>query len=388
MFFNVERFNLGKRAQLFGRFGPFYISLWILYLSLLPLFFSCQPENPDPTTPAGDIYFPPVGSSVWETVAPEELGWNTAPVSNLGNMLEENGTRAFLILKHGKIVFENYFGSRLGTNQPFVRESVWYWASAGKTLTASTIGLAQHEGFLTIDQKTSDLLGRGWTSLPKEKEDLITIRHQLTMTTGLDEGVSNSDDYSASSLVYKADAGTRWSYHNAPYTILDEVITSATGVGFPDYFHDKIGRKIGMAGSWQRIGFNNVYFSDARSMARFGLLILAKGNWKGEAVLPDPTFLSEMILPSQNINPSYGYLWWLNGQSGFMLPGVQTKMMGELFPNAPSDLVCGLGRDGQYICVIPSENMVVIRMGENPDSRLVPVAFLRDIWDEINKIIR
>ncbi len=382
--FNVEKVYLEYLAQLAVRIAPFRI---LIYLGLLPLFFSCQSENPDPTTPTGAIYFPPHGSSVWETVSPEELGWEVGTVSELENLLEENGTRAFLILKDGKIAFEYYFGRRLAVNQPFVKESTWYWASAGKTLTAATVGVAQHEGFLTSDQKTSELLGIGWTSLPKEKEDLITVRHQLTMTTGLDDEVSDSEDYSPSSLVYKADAGTRWAYHNAPYTILDEVIESATGVNFSDYFHDKIGQKIGMTGSWQRIGFNNVYFSDARSMARFGMLVLGNGKWNGETVLSDPAFFSDMTLPSQTLNPSYGYLWWLNGQSGFMLPGLQTTIPGELFPNAPDDMVCGLGRDGQYVCVIPSENLVLVRMGENPDTRLVPYTFLQDIWEELNKII-
>lgn len=360
--------------------------LWLVHLGCLLVFSSCQDENPD--SPSGTIYFPPHGSSEWETVTLQDLSWNVESVSQLESLLEKNGTRAFIVLKNGKLAFEFYFGRRLAINQPFVRESTWYWASAGKTLTAATVGIAQHEGFLTIDQKTSDLLGVGWANLPRDKEDLISIRHQLTMTTGLDEGVSNSDDYSAFSLQYKADAGTRWAYHNAPYTILDKVITSATGVDFSDYFFNKIGQKIGMTGSWQRIGFNNVYFSDARSMARFGLLVLAKGKWREETILKDPTFFADMVHPSQDINPSYGYLWWLNGQSSYMLPGLQTKISGEIFPNSPEDLVCGLGRDGQYICVVPSENIVVIRMGENPDSRLVPHTFLGDIWDELNKITR
>jgi len=93
-----------------------------------------------------------------------------------------------------------------------------------------------------------------------------------------------------------------------------------------------------------------------------------------------------MIHPSQGMNQSYGYLWWLNGQSSFMLPGTQQIMSGSLFPNAPADMVCGLGRDGQYLCLIPSEKLVVVRMGESPDSRLVPYTFLLDIWDKLNKI--
>ena len=351
------------------------------------LVLGCQTENSDPELPTENLYFPPIGEPSWDTVTPQELDWETKFIPELETLLEENGTRAFILLKDGKIALEFYYGKRLAINQPFVRESPWYWASAGKTLTAATVGVAQQEDFLRLSQRTSDLLSIGWTKLPKDKEDLITIRHQLTMTTGLDDGVSNNEDYTADNLAYKADAGSRWAYHNAPYTLLDQVITAATGEPFTDYFQKKIARKLGMTGTWQRVGFNNVYFSDARSMARFGLMILAKGKWKDEHVLRDPRFFTEMIEPSQDLNQSYGYLWWLNGQSSFMLPGTQSQISGGLFPNAPEDMVCGLGRDGQYICVIPSRNMVLIRMGENPDSRLVPFTFLIDIWHKLNKIM-
>lgn len=357
------------------------------YLTLLISFFACQEEGPKPDLPVENLYFPPNGGASWETISPQELGWNDAPLSAFENLLAENGTRAFILLKDGKIVMECYYGNRLVVNQPFVRESTWYWASAGKTLTAATVGVAQHEGFLSISQKSSDLLGEGWTSLPRDKEKLITIRHQLTMTTGLDDGVSNSEDYSASNLLYKADAGTRWSYHNAPYTLLDQVITAATGVDFSEYFQRSIGQKIGMTGTWQRVGFNNLYVSDARSMARFGLLVLAKGKWRDNIILTDPNFTGEMTHPSQNLNQGYGYLWWLNGQPSFMLPGAQATLPGSLFPNAPEDMVCGLGKDGQYVCVVPSENLVLVRMGESPDARLVPYTFLLDIWERLNAIM-
>ena len=106
---------------------------------------------------------------------------------------------------------------------------MWYWASAGKTLTGFTVGKAQEEGFLNIDQPSNLYLGEGWTSLDLEQENKITVKNHLTMTTGLDDGIANSDNTDPANLQYKAEVGTRWAYHNAPYTILDQLVESAVG---------------------------------------------------------------------------------------------------------------------------------------------------------------
>jgi len=94
--------------------------------------------------------------------------------------LELQGTKSFILLKNGKIVLERYFGT-------FSQDSSWVWFSAGKSFRAVLIGIAQKEGFLNINDHTSEYLGRGWTSLTQPQEDSITIWHQLTMTTGLNE---------------------------------------------------------------------------------------------------------------------------------------------------------------------------------------------------------
>ena len=106
-------------------------------------------------------------------------------------------------------------------------------------MTAFLVGIAQQEGIININNKTSQYLGRGWTSEPLLKENLITIKNQLTMTTGLDDGVTDDDCTLPSCLIYKADAGTRWAYHNAAYTVLDSVIVNASGMGFNNYFQQK-----------------------------------------------------------------------------------------------------------------------------------------------------
>ncbi|MBN2415441.1 serine hydrolase [bacterium] len=319
-------------------------------------------------------YFPPVAGGTWETVSPAALGWGTEPLNNLHSYLDEKETKAFIILKDGRIAVEWYFGT-------FQQDSLWYWASAGKTITAFLIGMAREEGLLSISDKTSDYLGAGWTSCPPEKESLITIRHQLTMTTGLDYDVADPYNTEPSSLLYKADAGTQWFYHNAPYTLLREVIEAASGQSENLYTHSRLTGRIGMDGFWLMVGYNNVYFSTARSMARFGLLIQHRGIWDSDTLMHDSGYFNSMVTPSQDLNPSYGYLWWLNGQGRYMLPGLTWVFNSDLIPTAPDDLVAALGKNDQKVYVVNSLGLVVIRMGENAgQSMLALSSFDNTLW--------
>lgn len=68
-----------------------------------------------------------------------------------------------------------------------------------------------------------------------------------------------------------------------------------------------------------------------------------------------------------------------------MVPGLQRQFPGSFIPNGPADMYCGMGRDGQYVCVVPSQNLVLVRMGENPDQSLIPLQYLNDIWEIIKE---
>ena len=73
-----------------------------------------------------------------------------------------------MVLHNGRIVMEHYFNGHSASE-------TWYWASAGKTLTATVTGIAENEGFLSLNNKVSDYLGTGWTRIPLAKENLITL---------------------------------------------------------------------------------------------------------------------------------------------------------------------------------------------------------------------
>lgn len=326
-------------------------------------------------------YFPPLTGSSWDSVSASSLGWCDDKIDSLYSMLEAENSKAFIVLKEGKIVLEKYFGS-------FTKDSIWYWASAGKTLTAALVGIAQQEGYLHIDSNTSKYIGTGWSSAPLNKEKLITIKNQLTMTSGFDDGVIDNHCTIDTCLQYLSDAGDRWAYHNAPYTLLDTVIESATSQNFNTYFNAKIRNKIGMNGLWLNLDFDHVYFSNARSFARYGLLLLNKGKWNNTSVLNDSVYFNNMTNTSQNLNYSYGYLTWLNGKTSYMVPGSQFVLMGEILPHAPNDMYMALGKNGQFINVVPSQKLVLIRMGNTPsDNNPVPFLLNDKIWTWMNKVM-
>lgn len=328
---------------------------------------------------AQNTYFPPNSNNDWDTLDPANLGWCEDSIQVLYDYLEDINSKAFIVLKEGKIVLEKYFGS-------FTQDSVWYWASAGKTLRAFTVGIAQEDNLLNITDTTSDYLGQGWTSLTSTQEEKITIWHQLTMTTGLDDGVPDPNCTTSSCLQYESNPGNRWAYHNAPYTLLNDVVSNASGMTFNSYFTTKVKNPVGMDGLFITVGSNSVYFSKPRSMARFGLLMMNDGNWNGTPIMNDMNYFNDMITPSQNINPAYGYLWWLNGQSSFMIPDFQLSFSGNLLPNAPQDTYSALGKNGQITSISPSNDIVVVRMGNSSGNGLVDFNMADSIWYHLNKL--
>jgi len=355
----------------------------ILLLSLFSIFVSCSSSDetpvtvPTPTPTEEAMYFPPITGTTWETKTPESLGWNTANITALNTYLNDKHAKAFIILHNGKIVMEQYYNGHTSTTP-------WYWASAGKTLTSTVTGIAEQEGFLNINNKVSDYLGTGWTSAPLAKENLITCKNLLSMNSGLNDALG--DDVSPANLQYIADAGTRWAYHNV-YVKLQDVVAEATNQTWNNYFNTKLRDKIGMSGTWIQDGGLSVYWSTPRSMARFGLLALAKGNWNGTQII-NTNYLNSATSTSQNINLAYGYLWWLNGKTSYHMPQSQLQLNGSLIPSAPTDLYCALGKNDQKIYVVPSKKLVIIRMGDAADGSNFALSDFDDVlWQKINAVI-
>lgn len=333
------------------------------------------------------IYFPPVLGNSWDTVSLTTLGWCPDKMDTLIRYLGQHNTKAFILLKDGKIVTEHYYGT-------FTADSAWQWNSAGKSLAGFLTGLAQEQGYLNIQDSLPKYLHHGFSSCTTAAEDAIRIRHQLTMTTGFDDlygsGTENhcTDD---TCLVCIAAPGTRWAYHNAPYTLLHWVLDSATRISLNTFTRNNLLTSCGITGTWvgnlPTYPYDEIYFSKARSMARFGLLILARGKWNNTTVMQDTAYFNQMTNSSQTINPAYGYLWWLNGKSSYRLPSLQFTFNGPLVPHAPSDMIAALGKNDQILNVVPSKGLVLVRMGDAFGTALeVGNAVDDSIWVRLNDV--
>lgn len=322
------------------------------------------------------LYFPPVTGNTWDTISPTSLGWCADKLDSVIQFAENKNTKALIILKDGKRAVEKYYGT-------FKQDSIWFWASAGKSLTSLLVGIAQEKGLLSIQNPTADYLGQGWTSCTPQQEAIIKVVHQLSMTTGLDYNTTDLDCAEDTCLKYHADAGTEWYYYNAPYHLLHDVITAASGQGISSFTNTQLGSKIGMQGLW----YDHVYYSKARSAARFGLLMLNNAVWNTDTLLHDQQYLYDSRNTSQPYNKSYGYLWWLAGKDSIMAPGLTTVLPTTLCSNCPTDMYAALGKYDQKIYIVPSMKIVVVRFGNAAGATaLGPSGFDNEFWGKLNEV--
>ena len=323
---------------------------------------------------AQNSYFP-TSSENWATLSPDSLNYCPEKIDSFYSWLAMEETQSFLLLKDGKIVLEKYFGD-------FERDSLWVWFSAGKSLRSVLVGIAQEKGFLGIEDRSADYLGTGWTSLPRFREDSITIWHQLTMTSGLNELFFAC--VNPICLLYRADAGNRWAYHNGPYNLLKDVLEISTGESLNTLTREWIMDPIGMdTGIWVESGNNTFFFSRARDMARFGLLVQNQGYWGETPVLGDSIYFQQMVNSSQALNPSYGYLWWLNGKNSYIAPNEPESLSGPIAPDAPPDLITAAGAQGQFVSISPSQGLVMVRQGLQSNDDLAGLNFHNELWRRI-----
>ncbi len=339
---------------------------------------------------AAELYFPPTAGP-WESVSPEDALAARMWLADALDYAMTHKSSSVVILHRGRILAERhqpvmspslrYRGTLRGTTTAgHVVEDV---ASCQKSVTSVLVGIAQEKGLLKIDDPVSLHLGSGWSQASAEQERAIKIRHLLSMTSGLDER-----------LQFVAPAGTRWAYNTAAYartltcvvraagkdrnTVTREWLTGPTGMTHTKWVERRIGRKSATTASPAGL------VTTGRDLARFGLLMLANGRWGEKVVIGDPRYLRAATSPSQQLNPSYGFLWWLNGQE-FVLRG-NRRIRGPMIPEAPLDLYAALGALGRKCYVVPGEQLVVVRLGDSPGSAREG-DFNREFWKRLSKAI-
>ena len=222
--------------------------------------------------------------------------------------------------------------------------------------------------------------GHALTDPPKER---ITIGHLLTMTSGIpgeERGLfavpaathSGPFEYALGLCPNRngewvdklvAEPGARWDYSDPAFAHLSLAFANIAGRGMSDYLQERIFDPIGVeSASWDAMGgrgfigphtkpHTGMHIS-ARELARFGYLALRGGLWEGQHLIPE-WWHALATRASQDLNPSYGYTWWVNSE-------------GSMWPDLPRDAFALAGYASSRCFIIPSLDLVVARAGTGP----------------------
>lgn len=332
-------------------------------------------ETQAPATPPSSaaLYFPPRREAgAWETIAPSAAGFDPAKLDAVTDFVGQTGATTFAVLARGRLVVEKAWG----VGEDATRDV----ASAQKSVVSLLTGIAVGKGLFALDDEVTSLLGAGWSNDTPANEAGITVRHLLTMTSGLD-----------TSLERVAAPGSAWLYNTDAYHRLELVLETRSQLSLQELTRQWLLDPIGAGPSaWTKRAFQkdakgvpvSALEMSARDMARVGLVVLAEGRWADTPLVP-AAYLSSALSPSQQLNPGYGLLWWLNGQTRYLLPPSAPKD-GMLVPSGPPDLVAALGAADQKIYVSRSTGLVVVRQGKAAASGAQALSgFDDELWKRI-----
>jgi CubicO group peptidase (beta-lactamase class C family) len=311
---------------------------------------------PDPGNPA-DALWPEgerveIDAAITKIIADDRL---TGPA-----------TRAVVIVHHGRLVGERY---ARGFDQ---RTPQLGW-SMTKTVTAGLVGVLVAEGRLSLERKGF------WP--PGDGRDSIRVADLLSMTSGLEwnEGYGTVSDvtrmlYLEPDMAGFARAkplahppGSAWSYSSGSAVVLSRIAQDAAGTASADIARDLLFKPLGMRSAVMEadahgtlVGSSYMY-ATPRDWARYGQFLLQQGWWHGHQILP-PGYVHLMTMPVAASGGEYGEgLVWLWG-SDPARPGENPDASFGI----PKDTFWLLGHDNQFIAVIPSRELVIVRLGLTP----------------------
>jgi len=375
-------------------------TLFLLLLFLAYFFFGC--EDP-PTDSSGDGYVytvPEETGDGWETSSLNSVGMSSDGLVNLVNRINIRLYRevhSVLIVKNDKLVFEEYFpghdfnysGQNFhGTYIDFNRDTRHNTHSVTKSFTSALVGAAMEEGFIqSVDDKIFDYFP-DYSDLLDTQKEKITIEHLLTMSSGFewnewDVSVSQSNHdivrmNSSSDPVYYVlnkpvitEPGTVYYYNGGTVDLLGQLVRRASSMNVKSFSRTYLFEPLGITNyNWQTLQPSGItcchgdIYITPRDMAKFGYLYLKKGIWNGTRIISEEwvnNSIQNQITPPVTWAYGYGYLWWLKNYSAG----------GLTYNTFNAD-----GWGGQRICIIPSENMVVVFTGanyvsENPNDEIM-----------------
>ena len=268
-----------------------------------------------------------------------------------------NQTRAVVVLYKDQLLAEEY---SKGFNAE-TRQQGW---SMTKSLTSAVLGILHRQGKISLEQ---DHLFPEWQD---DERAQITLDNLLHMNSGLEW----DEDYSRISDVTKmlflaedmsqvqlhkplvGEPGSSWNYSSGTSNLLSGFIRKQfdSHQAYLDFWYEELIDKLGMdsmvletdlAGNYVGSSYS---WATPRDWAKFGLLYLHRGNWNGEQILEE-SWVDYTTQPTKGSEGQYGAHFWLNA--------------GGKFPAVPRDMYSANGFQGQYVFVIPSKDLVVVRMG-------------------------
>lgn len=285
----------------------------------------------------------------------------------------EWNTRAVVVVQSGSIVAERY-AEGFDATTPLTG-----W-SMTKSVTSTLIGIAAGEGHLDISQPAG---------LPEWSDDAraqLTVDQLLRMSSGLDFSevygafgdathmlfvAPSTVAYAARSpLAHEPDAV--WSYSSGTSNLLQRILRRAVGEeSYHAYPRTALFDRIGMRSAviepdagGDFVGSSFMY-ATARDWARFGLLHVQDGTWEGERLLPEG-WVTYATAPTEAApRGEYGAQWWLNA-------GSPDDSQDRRWPELPLDAYDASGFEGQNVLVVPSRDVVIVRLGLSPD---------REVWN-------
>ncbi len=281
---------------------------------------------------------------------------------------EAQVTLSFIVVQDGQILHERYAP---GVNA-FTKTRTW---STAKSIASTLIGMLVDEGRLDLDAPLPfDWLPENAGSPETDPRRHITLRHALNMSSGLYPVDSWGMEYATGSgFSYWAGAssvegarnrslmrepGTFWDYEN--YDTLLGVYAMKLAIGDPQAYlefpRERLLDKLGMRNTFlstDRFGdfiLSSQVYTTARDLARFGMLYAQNGMWKDERLLSEEwiEFVRTPAPATSERGNAYGGQWWL-------VPDDRTDV--------PSDAYSTAGNRGQYVVVVPSHNLVIVRRG-------------------------
>jgi CubicO group peptidase (beta-lactamase class C family) len=324
-------------------------------------------------------YWPTSG---WREEAPDKLGFDAAKLAAaVAHSAPMANTQAVFVVRHGYVAAESYSRGFTATTQ---HESY----SMAKSFSSGLIGIALAEGKIaSLDDKVCEAYPQQWDcAASSDPRSRITIDHALNLTTGLEwredwrsTATGRNDAFGLNLLdvaLAKRSAmepGALKRYSTGDPALLSGVLQKATGMTALQYAKQKVFDVIGTSGiRWNAdpSGRTNTYAglqATASEFAKYGYLFLQRGRWDGQQVIPadwvDRT--TQAKDPCEDWNQ---YLWHVNPpiRLGKQDPSCDSLYCPPLsFADLPPDAFFAEGVYGQFMFIVPSQDLVVVRLGED-----------------------